>query len=314
MRKRIVYSIISILIILIGLLFVSINNNKQKNENLSMDDIYINNNPYNKNLSEYSKDKDTEKAEYNKYITDEANEKLINQLVYVEIKQTKKVDEIDKSTSTDTIIERTFILEDYNNNSWIFIKEGATWISDNQNDLIVYGKYLGVIEYNGVKYPQIDVQFVSKNIDKLDTEKYKNIADEYINSLQNKYSKEKFTFKEFKIDTTNNEIISQNDNEKVQLEIIINNNKIHRVNVDFIKANKNIEDVDQDFLKFVITNFDSSITESKAIELIKDAVNNLKEFKKHAYDKGYQYKKTVYNNIILEEGITEKTLEVYYEE
>ena len=99
MRKRIVYSIISILIILIGLLFVSINNNKQKNENLSMDDIYINNNPYNKNLSEYSKDKDTEKAEYNKYITDEANEKLINQLVYVEIKQTKKVDEIDKSLS-----------------------------------------------------------------------------------------------------------------------------------------------------------------------------------------------------------------------
>ena len=313
MKKNIIYSVITIIVILIVVLWLSINN-KPNNENISMKDNYINNNPYNKDLSEYTKDKETEKAEYSKYITDEANEKLINQLVFVEIKQTKKVDEIDKSTSTDTIIERTFILEDYNNNSWIFIKEGATWIDDNQNDLIVYGKYLGVIEYNGVKYPQIDVQFVSKNIDKLDTEKYKNIANEYINSLQSKYSKEKFTFKEFKIDTTYNEIIYQNDNEKVQLEIIINNNKIQRVNVDFIKANKNIEDVDQDFLKFVITNFDSPITESKAIELIKDAVNNLKEFKKHAYDKGYQYKKTVYNNIILEEGITEKTLEVYYEE
>ena len=51
-------------------------------------------------------------------------------------------------------------------------------------------------------------------------------------------------------------------------------------------------------------------------EIVKDLekVNNLNEFKKHAYDKGYEYKKTVYNNIIVEEGITEKTLDVYYEE
>ncbi len=214
MRKKIIYSIFIIIVILIVVLLLS-NSNKQENENKIMKDEYINNNPYNNDLSEYTKDKETEKAEYSKYITDEANEKLINQLIFVEIKQTKKVDEIDKSTSTDTIIERTFILEDYNNNSWIFIKEGATWIGDNQNDLIVYGKYLGIKEYNGVKYPQIDVQFVSKNINKLDTEKYKTIADEYINSLQNKYSKEKFSYKEFKTETTYNEIIYKNDNEKV---------------------------------------------------------------------------------------------------
>lgn len=277
--------------------------------------VYVNNNEKNEEIKKATMKTQTERAVYDKFITEEASNKMKNHLISLEVKETQKVNEVDKSTSTDKLSERTYILKDYYENEWINITSKDYWLENkgkNLNDLVLYGKYTGIIEYEGKLYPSIEVNEVQKNIGKINIDDYKKIAEVYIDKLKQAYDNESFSFVEFKEDTAWNTLIYENENQKLKLNISIRDNAIWRVELDAISSGKDIDEIDQEFVKKVITQFDESIDLSNAEHLLKDAYYYLDDFKKHAYDKGYNYTVAKYNNIVVEEGITEATIEIYY--
>lgn len=265
------------------------------------DSEYINNNKYNSDFSFYDIDT-SENAIYAKYITSEAEKKLLNQKINIEIKSVTKLEEIDERSATISKTTYVFLLEDYNNNTWLSISnrnlEDNSYNIKIKDNLILYGKYLGIIEYEGKKYPQIDVSYVYKNLDKIDISTYTQIADNYIQHLQALFPKESFCFKEMKKETGYNELIYINKNNDLTITIIIDDGLIKMTDLVINNIDFNINTIDKNFLLAFIKTFDSSINNPN--DYLHGAINN-------------KYEQFTLNGIVSDCGITNSSITLYYD-
>lgn len=306
--------IIAILIILLILTLYKKDTSKEKdisNENSE----FISNNENNSDFSHIDID-NAEEAEYNKYITKEAQEKLLNQKIKVQIKSISKINEVDKSTAIENKTEYTFLLTDYDDNNWITISDrdiqDNSWNIKIKNDLLVYGKYSGVTSLNNQQYPTIDISYIYKNLDKIDINYYTNIADIFINNLNALYTKENFKFKEMESDTGYNSTIYTNQDDTLEIELIIDNDKIAMVRLYINTLKSDIEKIDQEFLKAFLISFNEKINETNYIDLLNGAKTKKEELEKKAFDDDYTFTPYQYDNIIIDLGTSNSSINLYY--
>lgn len=312
--KKMIFSLIAILFIAF-MLFVTINFINKNNINSESTSIntYESNNKYNSEFSIYDINS-SETALYDKYITDIANEKIINQKINIEIKSIEKIDTVDKSTATTKEKEYVFFLQDYSDNCWITTSKYD--IYDNsyniqiKNDLICYGKYLGITEYNNKKYPQVDVSYIYKNIEKLDTKEYLDICASYLDELKLLYSKENFSFKEFKKETGYNTLIYINQTNDLEIHFIVDDMKIKMAELSILSLKTNLDTIDNEFLNAFVSVFDDSIYNSQTY--LDGAKSKKKELEKNIYNKNYNYSNFELNGIISDYSVTNMTLTLYY--
>ena len=311
------FTILIIITILIILLILTLDKKDTSKETDMPNESseFISNNTYNSDFS-YIDIETAEEAEYNKYISEEAQEKLLNQKIKVQIKNITRINEVDKSTATENKKEYTFLLTDYNNNNWITISErdiqDNSWNIKIKNDLLVYGKYLGITSLNSQQYPTIDISYIYKNLDKIDINYYTNIADIFINNLNELYTKENFKFKEMKSDTGYNTTIYTNNNDNLEIELIIDNDKIAMADLYINTLESDINKIDQEFLKAFLMSFNTKITETNYIDILNGAKNKKEEFEKKAFDDDYTFTPYQYDNIVVDLGITDSSITLYY--
>lgn len=306
--------IIAILIILLILTLYKKDTSKEKditNENSE----FISNNENNSDFSHIDID-NAEEAEYNKYITKEAQEKLLNQKIKVQIKSISKINEVDKSTAIENKTEYTFLLTDYDDNNWITISDrdiqDNSWNIKIKNDLLVYGKYLGVTSLDNQQYPVLDISYIYKNLDKIDINHYTNIANIFINNLNALYTKENFKFKEMESDNGYNSTIYTNQDDTLEIELIIDNDKIAMADLYINTLESDINKIDQEFLKAFLMSFNTKITETNYIDILNGAKNKKEEFEKKAFDDDYTFTPYQYDNIVVDLGITDSSITLYY--
>lgn len=311
------FTILIIITILIILLILTLDKKDTSKETDMPNESseFISNNTYNSDFS-YIDIETAEEAEYNKYISEEAQEKLLNQKIKVQIKNITRINEVDKSTATENKKEYTFLLTDYNNNNWITISErdiqDNSWNIKIKNDLLVYGKYLGITSLNSQQYPTIDISYIYKNLDKIGINYYTNIANSFINNLNTVYTKENFKFKEMKSDTGYNTTIYTNNNDTLEIELIIDNDKIAMADLYINTLESDINKIDQEFLKAFLMSFNTKITETNYIDFLNGAKNKKEEFEKKAFDDDYTFTPYQYDNIVVDLGITDSSITLYY--
>lgn len=316
-NKCAIFFIILTIIILVFILIILTLDKKYISKEIDTNKYseFISNNKYNSNFS-YIDIETAEIAEYTKYISKEAEEKLSNQKIKVEIKSITKISEIDKSTAIESEKEFTFLLTDYNNNNWIAISKqdivNNSWNIEIRNDLLIYGKYLGLTSLNNQNYPTIDISYIYKNLDKIDFNYYTNIAEQFINNLNTMYLKESFKLKEMERDTGYNSVIYTNADNTLEIKLIIDNEKILMVNLYVNTLKSDIDKIDQEFLKSFFISFDSKITEINYIDLLNGAKNKKEEFEKKAFNNDYTYTPYQYDNIIIDIGVTNSSITLYY--
>ena len=165
---------------------------------------------------------------------------------------------------------------------------------------------------NNQLYPTIDISYIYKNLDKIDINYYTNIADIFINNLNELYTKENFKFKEMKSDTGYNTTIYTNNNDTLEIELIIDNDKIAMVDLYINTLESDINKIDQEFLKAFLMSFNTKITETNYIDLLNSAKNKKEEFEKNAFDDDYTFTSYQYDNIVIDLGITDSSITLYY--
>lgn len=316
-NKYISYFLILIIMIICVILILILDGKDVSNKDTSLNENseFISNNENNSDFSFIDID-NAEEAEYTKYVSKEAQEKLLNQKIKVQIKSISKINEVDKSTAIENKTEYTFLLTDYDNNNWITISDrdiqDNSWNIKIKNDLLIYGKYIGMTTLNNQLYPTIDISYIYKNLDKIDVNYYTNIADIFINNLNELYTKENFKFKEMKSDTGYNTTIYTNNNDTLEIELIIDNDKIAMVDLYINTLESDINKIDQEFLKAFLMSFNTKITETNYIDLLNSAKNKKEEFEKNAFDDDYTFTSYQYDNIVIDLGITDSSITLYY--
>lgn len=316
-NKYISYFLILIIMIICVILILILDGKDVSNKDTSLNENseFISNNENNSDFSFIDID-NAEEAEYTKYVSKEAQEKLLNQKIKVQIKSISKINEVDKSTAIENKTEYTFLLTDYDNNNWITISDrdiqDNSWNIKIKNDLLIYGKYIGMTTLNNQLYPTIDISYIYKNLDKIDINYYTNIADIFINNLNELYTKENFKFKEMKSDTGYNTTIYTNNNDTLEIELIIDNDKIAMVDLYINTLESDINKIDQEFLKAFLMSFNTKITETNYIDLLNSAKNKKEEFEKNAFDDDYTFTSYQYDNIVIDLGITDSSITLYY--
>lgn len=316
-NKYISYFLILIIMIICVILILILDGKDVSNKDTSLNENseFISNNENNSDFSFIDID-NAEEAEYTKYVSKEAQEKLLNQKIKVQIKSISKINEVDKSTAIENKTEYTFLLTDYDNNNWITISDrdiqDNSWNIKIKNDLLIYGKYIGMTTLNNQLYPTIDISYIYKNLDKIDINYYTNIADIFINNLNELYTKENFKFKEMKSDTGYNTTIYTNNNDTLEIELIIDNDKIVMVDLYINTLESDINKIDQEFLKAFLMSFNTKITETNYIDLLNSAKNKKEEFEKNAFDDDYTFTSYQYDNIVIDLGITDSSITLYY--
>lgn len=316
-NKYISFFLILIIMIICVILILILDGKDVSNKDTSLNENsrFISNNENNLDFSFIDID-NAEEAEYTKYVSKEAQEKLLNQKIKVQIKSISKINEVDKSTAIENKTEYTFLLTDYDNNNWITISDrdfqDNSWNIKIKNDLLIYGKYIGMTTLNNQLYPTIDISYIYKNLDKIDINYYTNIADIFINNLNELYTKENFKFKEMKSDTGYNTTIYTNNNDTLEIELIIDNDKIAMVDLYINTLESDINKIDQEFLKAFLMSFNTKITETNYIDLLNSAKNKKEEFEKNAFDDDYTFTSYQYDNIVIDLGITDSSITLYY--
>lgn len=316
-NKYISYFLILIIMIICVILILILDGKDVSNKDtpLNENSEFISNNENNSDFSFIDID-NAEEAEYTKYVSKEAQEKLLNQKIKVQIKSISKINEVDKSTAIENKTEYTFLLTDYDNNNWITISDrdiqDNSWNIKIKNDLLIYGKYIGMTTLNNQLYPTIDISYIYKNLDKIDINYYTNIADIFINNLNELYTKENFKFKEMKSDTGYNTTIYTNNNDTLEIELIIDNDKIAMVDLYINTLESDINKIDQEFLKAFLMSFNTKITETNYIDFLNGAKNKKEEFEKNAFDDDYTFTPYQYDNIVIDLGITDSSITLYY--
>lgn len=306
--------IISFLILVIKVALNYNSNNKFKSNISTHEGEYVSNNEYNSDFDLYDIDK-SENAFYDKYTTPTAQQKLLNQKINIEIKSIEKLEEIDEGSATTSKKTYIFALKDYDNNTWLSISnhnlEDNSYNIKIKDNLILYGKYLGIIEYNQKQYPQIDIAYVYKNLDKLDISTYTKITDNYINLLHTLYPQESFSFKEMSKDTGYNELVYTNQNNDLTITIIVDDGLIKMTDLLINNIDFDINTIDKDFILAFIKAFNTNITNPD--EYLQGAINNLSTLKSNLYDSEYKYTPFALNNIIADCGINTSSLCLYYD-
>lgn len=277
---------------------------------------YISNNKYNSKFSSYDIES-ADEAIYEKYITKEASKKILNQKIYIKVKQITLLEKSDISTATESKTEYIYSLIDYNSNSWIYVgniclEDNSYNVKSQQNDLIIYGNFIGMHDYKKEKYPRIEVFKIVKNLEMIDKENIKKIGDAFINNLKGEYPSEMFSFFNFVENSKYIELIYKNISEDLEITFIIDDNTIKMAELYVNKLNKEVFDIDQKFLKSFLLCFDSKISNKNVEEYIIGAKETEIELEKKAYNKNYKYKPFSLNNIICETSIGMKALYVYY--
>lgn len=277
---------------------------------------YISNNKYNSEFSSYDIEI-ADEAIYEKYITEEASEKILNQKIYIKIKQITLLEQSDKSTATESKTEYIYSLIDYNNNSWIYagnlcLEDNSYNIKSQQKDLIIYGNFIGTYNYKEEKYPRIEVFKTIKNLEMIDKEEIQKIGDSFINNLKEAYPNEVFSFSKFEENSKYIELIYKNISEDLEITFIVDDNTIKMAELYVNKVNKKIFDIDQKFVKSFLLCFNSTISNKNVEDYIAGAKETEIEFENKAYNKDYKYKPFSLNNIICETSIGMKTIYVYY--
>lgn len=258
--KWIYILLIFIIIIVINIIFYDSNSAIKNDSDDPNKYIYESNNNYNQEF-EYDDISIAEEAEYDKYIQKEAEEKIINQKVFVRI---KKIDEnaiSDESTSTTK--KFTTIAYDQNNNQWQIIAKYQNAFPDEKN-IKIYGIYRGISKEN---IPIVELYDYVTDINYINKEKIKKISDQYIQTLEGKYSKEKFKFNKYIESVMGLELEYINVNKDVELSINVDKekNEIYSVSTYISNTNISFDDVDSDFWYAIITSFatDLSIEDAK---------------------------------------------------
>lgn len=316
-NKYISYFLILIIMIICVILILILDGKDVSNKDTSLNENseFISNNENNSDFSFIDID-NAEEAEYTKYVSKEAQEKLLNQKIKVQIKSISKINEVDKSTAIENKTEYTFLLTDYDNNNWITISDrdiqDNSWNIKIKNDLLIYGKYIGMTTLNNQLYPTIDISYIYKNLDKIDINYYTNIADIFINNLNELYTKENFKFKEMKSDTGYNTTIYTNNNDTLEIKLIIDNDKIAMVDLYINTLESDINKIDQEFLKVFLMSFNTKITETNYIDLLNSAKNKKEEFEKKAFNDDYTFTPYQFDNIIIDLGVTNSSIILYY--
>lgn len=316
-NKYISYFLILIIMIICVILILILDGKDVSNKDTSLNENseFISNNENNSDFSFIDID-NAEEAEYTKYVSKEAQEKLLNQKIKVQIKSISKINEVDKSTAIENKTEYTFLLTDYDNNNWITISDrdiqDNSWNIKIKNDLLIYGKYIGMTTLNNQLYPTIDISYIYKNLDKIGINYYTNIANSFINNLNTVYTKENFKFKEMKSDTGYNTTIYTNNNDTLEIELIIDNDKIAMADLYINTLESDINKIDQEFLKAFLMSFNTKITETNYIDFLNGAKNKKEEFEKNAFDDDYTFTPYQYDNIVIDLGITDSSITLYY--
>lgn len=286
----------------------NIEGDKQENE-------YVSNNKYNSKFNIYDIDK-CELATYDKFSKLEAQEKILNQFIKVEIKNLIKIEEINQNSAIETKTEYVFLLEDYESNKWIC--KSNRDLQDNsynikiKNNLICYGKYIGIEKYQEQEYPKIEISYIYKDIDRLDTNKLTSIGNNFIDNLNTNYFNEKFEFKEIKKDTGYDELIYINSSDTLEISLIIDENKIKMSNLNIKTIKSDVDKIDQEFLKTFILSFNSNIENKDVSKYLEGAKSKQKEFNANVYKESYKSEPYEYKGIISDRGITNSSLLLYY--
>ena len=173
-------------------------------------------------------------------------------------------------------------------------------------------KYLGVTSLDNQQYPVLDISYIYKNLDKIDINHYTNIANIFINNLNALYTKENFKFKEMESDNGYNSTIYTNQDDTLEIELIIDNDKIAMADLYINTLESDINKIDQEFLKAFLMSFNTKITETNYIDLLNSAKNKKEEFEKNAFDDDYTFTSYQYDNIVIDLGITDSSITLYY--
>ena len=254
---------IYIIFIFILIIFINIvDNNSYKKNNEVSKYTYISNNEYNSDF-EYDDIEKSENAIYSKYITKEAQKKIINQKIYVKIKKIKVDDKKDESTATKSKYTTTAI--DQNNNIWK-LSSDTDYFSDEEN-IKVYGIYKGVFKK---KSPIIEVYEYRTDMDYINEKKFKNISEQYIEKLNDSYKKEKFLFNSYEESIDGLDLEYINSDKTIGLSIFVSKSKmkIRSIAINVHDYKISFSDIDKKLWYSIITTFNQNLTEEDADNLI----------------------------------------------
>ena len=258
--KWIYILLIVIIIIAINIIFNDSNSGTKYDDQQIKEYTYESNNTYNQEF-EYEDISIAEEAKYDKYIQKEAEEKIINQKVFVRIKEIDEKAISDESTSTTK--KFTTIAYDQNNNQWQLIAKYQNAFP-NEKNIKIYGIYRGISKEN---IPIVELYNYVTDIKYINKEKIKNISDQYIKTLEGKYSKEKFKFNKYieSVMGLNLEYLNVNKDVKLTINVDKEKNEIYSVSTYISNINISFDDVDSDFWYAIITSFapDLSLEDAK---------------------------------------------------
>lgn len=248
--------------------------------------VFESNNEYDLEF-EYNDIDSAEEATYDKYKSVEAVEKIMNQKIFVRIKNFKSDTIKDESTST-TKVYRAIAVDQYGN-EWEVVSEDDYYLSSTQNNKKIYGLYRGLSEK---KLPIIELYCSYVDLKCLNKEELNEIANRYVTTLHSKYSKERFDFYKYEEGPSDVSLVYENGNKELQLTIFVDIEKklIDEVSVYITKNSVEVDDVDKDFWYAVIMSFDSNLSLEDANNMFTTAeVMDMIDKKETIFD-GFKYK------------------------
>ena len=246
-----------ILIIAINIIFNDNGNNNHQNNEQTKKYFYESNNSYDSDF-EYEDIDIAEKAKYEKYINKEAEEKILNQKVFVRIKEFESDSLIDESTATKNIFKAIAI--DQENNKWQIQSNYSAELLTKRQNIKIYGLYKGVSSDDNMPIIQMYTSHVdSKYIDK---NKIKEIGNNYIDSLNDSYSKEKFVFNKFDESYNAIELLFYNKDKNIEitLSIDIEKHEIDYISVYVRDSSISFTDIDDNLWYSIITTFSPNLS------------------------------------------------------
>ena len=246
---------IFILIIVINIVFDDNSNINYQSDEQTKNYIYESNNTYGDEF-EYKDIDIAEEAKFEKYINKEAEQKILNQKVFVRIKELENNSLIDESTSITKIYK--VIAVDQDDNKWQIQSDDSTDLLSKIKNKKIYGLYKGVT--NDMPIIQMYTSMIDSKY--LDKNKFKEIGNNYINSLNNNYSKEKFSFNKFEESYDAIELLYNNENENIEMTIGIDIDKQEIKEILTYVNNSSISftDIDANLWYSIITLFAPNLT------------------------------------------------------
>ena len=109
-----------------------------------------------------------------------------------------------------------------------------------------------------------------------------------------------------------NSTIYTNQDDTLEIKLIIDNDKIAMADLYINTLESDINKIDQEFLKVFLMSFNTKITETNYIDILNGAKTKKEELEKKAFDDDYKFIPYQYDNIIIDLGTSNSSINLYY--